>query len=271
MLAYILLLAAATPEAKPNQNSKDDQPFCVDCVYHKAPPERQPAETMHRAPSRARVTQPRNNPGTWVTVNDYPATALRMEEEGTSAFHLEIGKDGRVQACTITMSSGSATLDAATCTMVTRRARFIPALDDDGNPVIGSYRNRVRWMIPAEPSYAEQIEMTPTGPQPTYGVYTEITETDYPLKALEQGEQGDATLVLAISADGTVTSCEVRAGTGSALLDKQSCDIAKQWTFLPARNAAGDAVAGTAVHEFAWNLPDAWKEYKRTGLYPPKP
>jgi len=49
--------------------------------------------------------------------------------------------------CTVTSSSGSPDLDAATCTNVTRRARFKPALEN-GQPVQSTYSNRIRWVIP---------------------------------------------------------------------------------------------------------------------------
>lgn len=94
--------------------------------------------------------QPKGNPGNWATTNDYPTRALREEREGTTSFRVTVGPDGRVTSCDITGSSGSDDLDAATCSNVTRRARFNPATDGDGNPTTGSYSNRVRWVIPKD-------------------------------------------------------------------------------------------------------------------------
>lgn len=94
--------------------------------------------------------QPKGNPGNWATTNDYPTRALREEREGTTSFRVTVGPDGRVTSCEITGSSGSDDLDAATCSNVTRRARFNPATDGDGNPTTGSYSNRVRWVIPKD-------------------------------------------------------------------------------------------------------------------------
>jgi protein TonB len=94
--------------------------------------------------------QPKGNPGNWATTNDYPTRALREEREGTTSFRVTVGPDGRVTSCDITGSSGSDDLDAATCANVTRRARFNPATDGEGNPTTGSYSNRVRWVIPKD-------------------------------------------------------------------------------------------------------------------------
>ncbi len=101
------------------------------------------------APPAAPATpaQPRGNPGSWATTNDYPSRALREERSGTTGFRVTVGADGRVVDCQITSSSGHADLDQATCQNVTRRARFKPATQD-GQPVQGTYSNRVRWVIP---------------------------------------------------------------------------------------------------------------------------
>jgi periplasmic protein TonB len=91
---------------------------------------------------------PKGNPGNWANTNDYPSRALQQEREGTTGFTVTVGPNGRVTDCQISSSSGHPDLDQATCTNVTRRARFDPALDGNGNPTTGTYSNRVRWQIP---------------------------------------------------------------------------------------------------------------------------
>jgi periplasmic protein TonB len=91
---------------------------------------------------------PKGNPGNWANTNDYPSRALQQEREGTTGFRVTVGPNGRVTDCQISSSSGHPDLDQATCTNVTRRARFDPALDSNGNPTTGTYSNRVRWQIP---------------------------------------------------------------------------------------------------------------------------
>ena len=111
-----------------------------------APPAPVPAPPPPRVAATRAV--PRGSPGSWATSNDYPSRALREEREGTTGFRVSIGPDGRVTDCQITSSSGSPDLDEATCANVTRRARFKPATDANGQPVGDSYSNRVRWVIP---------------------------------------------------------------------------------------------------------------------------
>ncbi|HEX4848860.1 MAG TPA: energy transducer TonB [Novosphingobium sp.] len=93
---------------------------------------------------------PKGNPGNWATTNDYPSRALREEREGVTGFRVSVGPDGRVTGCSVTASSGSSDLDDATCANVTRRARFNPAMDGEGQPTTGSYSGRVRWVIPKD-------------------------------------------------------------------------------------------------------------------------
>lgn len=79
---------------------------------------------------------------------DYPADALRKHQEGTVKVKLTINVEGRVAACEVDQSSGVASLDKATCDMMTKRARFKPETGDDGKPKEGSTVATMRWVIP---------------------------------------------------------------------------------------------------------------------------
>ena len=79
--------------------------------------------------------------------DDYPAAAIRAGEEGTVGYRLEIAPNGRVTACTIARSSGSAALDSTTCRILRARARFTPARDAQGRPVAGRFDGRFTWRI----------------------------------------------------------------------------------------------------------------------------
>jgi periplasmic protein TonB len=97
-----------------------------------------------------KLARPIGRPGLWVTPNDYPAADLRGEHEGITRFQVSIGTDGKVLGCEITVSSGFASLDAAACSNVRKRAKFNPATDSTGAAVPGSYASAVRWTIPKD-------------------------------------------------------------------------------------------------------------------------
>jgi TonB family protein len=91
---------------------------------------------------------PKGDAGSWVVISDYPKSALRDGREGTVSFRLMVGNDGRVAGCTITQSSGHQDLDDATCMSLTKRARFEPVRDKNGQPISSSYESRVNWKVP---------------------------------------------------------------------------------------------------------------------------
>lgn len=121
-----------------------------------APPPPPPVITPPKpeAPPPPRFTPkaatPKGRPGDWATTNDYPSRALNEEREGVTGFRVSVGPDGRVTSCEVTSSSGSPDLDDATCKNVSRRARFNPAMDGEGQPTSGSYTGRIRWQIPKD-------------------------------------------------------------------------------------------------------------------------
>lgn len=98
----------------------------------------------------AKGASPKGRPGDWATDNDYPTSAMREGKQGVTGFRVSIGPDGRVTDCSVTRSSGSPELDDTTCKLITRRARFAPAMDGDGKPTTGSYASSVRWQIPKD-------------------------------------------------------------------------------------------------------------------------
>jgi protein TonB len=105
-----------------------------------------PPSPPHRTfePARARA-----NLGSYVSDADYPDSASRDGEQGTTRFRLSVGADGRVTDCTVTGSSGSSALDAATCRLMKSRARFTPARDSNGNPATDNVASAIRWVLPA--------------------------------------------------------------------------------------------------------------------------
>jgi TonB family protein len=90
----------------------------------------------------------KGNPGIWFPQNSYPAAAKRNGEQGRVTVELAIDNTGVPVACTLVSSSGSASLDAATCDLALANARFIPAKDARGRPIASRYTlPAVRWEL----------------------------------------------------------------------------------------------------------------------------
>lgn len=100
----------------------------------------QSVDLPHRARSEGSLAS-------YVSDSDYPADALAQGAEGTVAFRLVVSPEGRVIDCKIEQSSGTSSLDAQTCAVMTSRARFLPARDRSGRAVIDTMRSRIRWVL----------------------------------------------------------------------------------------------------------------------------
>lgn len=139
MAAAVASMAGAKPVPAPPPPMLNLSPPPVETAPDELPP---PPNTGPRP------VMPRTNPGYWVTADDYPTQSLRSEDQGTVSFRLTVDKQGRATGCEITGSSGYSLLDETTCSLMMRRSRFYPALDDAGDPVGGTWASRIRWQVP---------------------------------------------------------------------------------------------------------------------------
>jgi TonB family protein len=94
----------------------------------------------------SRQPKPAPNPGGWIVL-DYPTMALKREYQGTVWFVLSVDREGRSGKCTILRSSGHELLDDTTCKSLRTRARFVPALDKDGQPTTSDWISAVEYKI----------------------------------------------------------------------------------------------------------------------------
>lgn len=78
---------------------------------------------------------------------DYPEIAERNGETGRIKVRVSVDEQGRATSCTLTRSSGSKTLDEATCRILMKRARYAPALDAQGHAVASLYVTTILWLI----------------------------------------------------------------------------------------------------------------------------
>ncbi len=127
-------------------------PMMTTPVPQPAPPISPPAPPAPVAPPAppaiSKAAAAKGNPASWVTNDDYPPSSLRAEEQGKVGITFSINAQGRVEGCTVTSPSGFSSLDKATCSLVTRRGRYSPALDAAGNPIAGGRKTlRFTWQI----------------------------------------------------------------------------------------------------------------------------
>lgn len=115
------------------------------------------ATAQSNGPVEPLTAKPLNGPGGWIAANDYPAAALRAGQQGVVGVKLFIDQTGRVAACTITQTSHSGELDAATCELIKRRARFAPHGLAPGAQFAGVFTTTAKWALPVESSSLPSI------------------------------------------------------------------------------------------------------------------
>jgi protein TonB len=84
---------------------------------------------------------------------------------------------------------------------------------------------------------------------------TFMTDSDYPKEAFKLHQEGMVVAQVHVDATGKVRSCTIQQSVGSPSLDKATCAVARTRRYLPARDAAGKAVAADAPVQVNWRLP----------------
>lgn len=79
----------------------------------------------------------------------YPASARKRGEEGQVGFRIDVDRNGRINGCRVTKSSGYAALDTATCDMVLAGGTATALTKADGRATAGVREGLVDWKLPA--------------------------------------------------------------------------------------------------------------------------
>lgn len=166
------------------------------------------------SPEPAERAKPRSSPGAWLTDADYPADAQRQQQDGMAGFRLDIDPTGTPTHCTITSSTGVASLDDATCARMMERARFTPAKDANGRGVADIYNGRITWRLPDRDDGIRPLPPMPYRQQVTF----------------------------TIDSDGIAFDCSITLNGATTANSAQCADIMSH-RYVPQQDAAGKPVA----------------------------
>jgi protein TonB len=92
---------------------------------------------------------PMGDPRQWVKPADYPAEAKAAHQQGMGALLYRVEKSGKVEECRVIESSGTPQLDETACTLIRKRAAYMPAKDKDGHIVVSWQRFTFEWKLPS--------------------------------------------------------------------------------------------------------------------------
>lgn len=102
---------------------------------------------VERHKKLTRAVEPTVSPGKWVVSNDYPEKMLSQLQSAIVEFRLSIDTEGNPTQCVIQLTTRQKEFDKAVCDSLMRRAKFLPALDEEGKPLASYYRNSVQFAI----------------------------------------------------------------------------------------------------------------------------
>jgi TonB family protein len=95
----------------------------------------------------AKFPVPKKPDSHYINDNDYPQTALNRRAIGQVEARVTVSTDGLPSDCQLVRSSGHPDLDLATCRLILERARFRPALDRTGQPMVSPHYFSITWSI----------------------------------------------------------------------------------------------------------------------------
>lgn len=163
----------------------------------------------------------------WLTPDDYPQDALRNNQQGITLFRLTVGMNGKPFRCDVVMPSGVASLDSATCAIMMRRARFQPAHDQYGQPVIATYVSSNSFTLPDD---------LPAPPVPKPDRLT------ISVNRLPDGlaDPVDVPVFVIVDDKGATERCDTDASPEGRALGSIACQqIMSQWQFKPTIGESG--------------------------------
>lgn len=159
-------------------------------------------------------------PGTDVrsvfSADDYPDYLLAAGLSGTVYTRTTIRPDGTTQGCVAELSSTDPKLDAYTCSIILKRAKFRPATWKDGTPVYGVIRVPVKWIVVAsDPPSKEQ------------SLKTTLPDIDLYVDRLPKGAHSIVSVNLKIAADekGDPMMCDEDPPTDRSDLQRRFAEL----------------------------------------------
>lgn len=198
---------------------------------------------------------------------DYPKGAIENKEHGSAIITFDVNLSGRAENCKTVRTSGSSTLDAASCSFTVSRALFKPALDTNGSPTKSTLAATIHWVIADEVQSDNDLPIKPRQTTILYrGDIPETTEhatmltpltegLKYPAHARRYELEGRTSVVVNITDNGAPSRCRVVRTSGHSELDEATCrHMIKNIRYTPAKDAKGNPIPDLDLVTLDWTL-----------------
>lgn len=142
--------AEAEPEAKADTRKSERAPP-KPVASQVVPPPIVATASPEPVVSQARPPAPRDQSRWSRRISEnYPPRASEQNIQGRVGVRVTVAGDGKVIACVVTSSSGSAVLDTAACSGLKRFGQFFPALDEAGSPTDGYFSTAIIYKLDSD-------------------------------------------------------------------------------------------------------------------------
>lgn len=180
-----------------------------------------------------------------VSAQNYPDDVRPGRAGLRVRLRYELDAEGAVARCTVTRPSGQPSIDAESCRILRERARFRPK----GNSTHGILQ--FLWLGERSLQNGE----VRGGPIP-FELADVMTPEDYPWSAIQNRERGMVVYDASVSEEGLPQRCTVTQSSGSAVLDRHTCEILMdRGSFIPASDGAGGRREGVSRGRMVWRIP----------------
>jgi len=171
-----------------------------------------------------------SNAGDLLTSDDYETRALGLGKNGFTVVEVLVDAAGKPQTCGVAATSGSKDLDVKACAAAVLRGKYTPAADENGLPMHGVYRLRVRWVLQSF------FDGAPGSPKSPADLVLDVAK-------LPEGRRSvEVTLAYFVDEQGAVQRCSVLRSSGFPTFDTSACSAMKKLQrYAPAKDKAEKA------------------------------
>lgn len=162
-----------------------------------------------------------------LTSDDYVTRATGLGKSGFTVVEVLVDATGKPQTCGVAATSGSKDLDLRACAAAVLRGKYTPAADENGLPMYGVHRLRVRWVLQ---SFFDGTAPTPKSPA---DLVLEVAK-------LPEGRKSvNVALAYLVDEQGVIQRCSVLESSGFQAFDSGACSaMTKLQRYAPAKDKA---------------------------------
>jgi len=173
----------------------------------------------------------------------YPQGALIKDVEGTIRVYGMVSVDGRLTQCARTSLNNPWVLARNVCDRMVEHAKFLPALDESGQPIQSPVSLLVTYVLPQWPA-DDKVYSRKAQPQDIEKWAAAISR-NYPSSPIRRDLNAEVVVRVLVDLRGRVARCEVTKSSGEPIVDRTACrGMGRYARFCPALDEYGSPTLG---------------------------